>query len=452
MKQAGDFFIVGFEGGLLSAELKHKLAALKPAGVILYDCNIESKAQVKKLIQDLKALLGPDLIVSVDQEGGRVQRLRKISTNLPSLRATAIASKKTGIDYASHHGSLLGQELKELGFNLVFAPCLDLNSNPRNPIIGSRSFSSKPEEVINYGIKMHDAILQAGVMPCIKHFPGHGASAEDSHLGQALVKIAKLEYLQHRSCFDELIKAGAKACMAAHIMLDIEGHYKSQVPVSLDQFFLENELRSKFDGVVFSDEITMKALARYGSYAQVAKTMLDASVNFIVWNTNLDQAIEVADELNDFSPALAQRNFLFKKECSSLKSFLENDTDFKALMLEIAKQAIDIKSPLEKKIQVNDCIVLVSDHQKLELGLIRKIFKQEPIKLSDYQSSRLKAGSQILVLGFNLWHLPQELALLENIKKNHQLIYVECEQASDHADINLNGCSELHLEVLLAQS
>lgn len=445
--KAGNFFIIGFEGTKLTADLEKKLKKLKPAGVILYDTNVDSKEQVQKLISDLKKLLGKDLIVSVDQEGGRVQRLRKICNNLPSLKATGIASHNSKIDYASSHGKLLAKDLKALGFNLVFAPCLDVNSNAMNPIIGTRSFSSDADIVSKLGSKMLTAIQKSGVMPCIKHFPGHGGSSEDSHQGPALVKMQKAEYLKHRSCFEEAIDAGAKACMVSHILLDIENYYLSSSPVSLDMFFLNTELSMAFQGVVFSDEITMRALSEYGNYSELAKKMLDSGINYIVWNTNIDDALEVAQSLEDFDFSVTlEQNQNFQKEVSSLKTTAKAIDGLEERMAEIAQKAIEINK--EIKLEKGNYAIVISDHDKLEAGLVKEVFEAKVFKLSEYDKDKLEKFSQVLVLGFNLWHKATDLLKLEEIKKNHYTFYVECEQATASSDINLNGCSKIHLEAL----
>ena len=154
MAKISNTFIVGFPGTILTSELKTKLLEIEPPGIILYDTNIESREQVKKLTQDLKDLLGENLLISVDQEGGKVERLRKISPSLLSMLALGEIEQSINGDIFSVYSELLAQDLMDLGFNLVYAPCLDLNSNSKNPIIGTRSLGSSPSQVSRQSIKL----------------------------------------------------------------------------------------------------------------------------------------------------------------------------------------------------------------------------------------------------------------------------------------------------------
>ena len=143
----GKTFIVGFEGDELSDELAFKLKEIDPAGVILFDTNLKDHSKTKILISELKKLLGDNLFVTVDQEGGKVQRLRNVSYELPSLLSVGIASRKSTNDNSFlfsrevliNYAQALAFQLKDLGFNFVYGPCADLHLEKTNPIIGSRS-------------------------------------------------------------------------------------------------------------------------------------------------------------------------------------------------------------------------------------------------------------------------------------------------------------------------
>ena len=180
----GKTFIVGFEGEELTEELASKLKKIDPAGIILFDTNLKNSEKVKKLNSDLKALLGDDLFISVDQEGGKVQRLRNVSYELPSLLSVGITSRNStnensfifSREVLINYSKALAHQLKELGFNFVYGPCADLNIEKTNPIIGSRSLGDDYRIVSEQLKVIIEELKKENILTCAKHFPGHGDS------------------------------------------------------------------------------------------------------------------------------------------------------------------------------------------------------------------------------------------------------------------------------------
>jgi len=296
----GNLFIVGFKGTELTLELAAQLRELNPAGIIYFADNILSAEQVRKLNHDLRDLLGEDLLISVDQEGGRVQRLRAVTTPLASLRELG-ALGDTAI---KEHARLMCTELRDLGFNYNYAPCADLDTNPANPVIGERSLGADPKQVSRQVALLVQEYKRYGIKSCAKHFPGHGDTDLDSHLALPILDYPKkfgfhwmLEYEKHLEPFRAAIDAGVDSIMVAHLLLP---HLDETLPASLSPTIIQEELRDElgYDGLVISDELTMKALTRFGDYTAICKQALLAGNNLVIWNVNLEDALQVARELN----------------------------------------------------------------------------------------------------------------------------------------------------------
>jgi len=207
-------FIVGFDSLRIDSGLRKKLSDLNPAGIIFYDANIESKSQFIDLIKDLQDTLGDKVLLTTDQEGGKVQRLRKITSALPSLESLQT------LDDVAQHSHLLASELKALGINLVFAPCADLNCEASNPIIGSRSFGADPELVSKKVSKMIQVYQEYNLQACAKHYPGHGDASIDSHLALPRVSRTTEEIQKHIMPFEAAIEAGVESIMIAHLVVN----------------------------------------------------------------------------------------------------------------------------------------------------------------------------------------------------------------------------------------
>ena len=204
-------FILGTDGNGYLEALHNGLG-----GIIFFTHDIKTSQQFKDLISDIKtgSLISPFL--SIDQEGGRVERTENIHNGKKYLSARYAFEK--GENFLAKQTKEIAQELKTFGINLNFAPCIDTNTNPDNPIIGERAFSSNPDDVIK-GEKIVSKIYKEnGIIPCVKHFPGHGDTNTDSHL--TLPEIAlPLERMEetHIKPFKFAIKNGAEMIMAAHI-------------------------------------------------------------------------------------------------------------------------------------------------------------------------------------------------------------------------------------------
>jgi beta-N-acetylhexosaminidase len=251
---------VGFAGKTPSPEVL-ELIARGVGGVILFSRNLESAEQVAELSAALKRAAGRPLLVSIDQEGGRVARLRAPQgfTELPPMRALGQADDEL---LAFEAGALLGRELRAVGVDQDYAPVVDVDTNPANPVIGDRSLSRDPEVVGRLGGALARGLQSAGVAACAKHFPGHGDTSQDSHvdlprLPHALPRLLEVELPP----FAALARAGVAAVMTAHVVFEA---LDAGRPATLSPPVLALlRERCGFAGCCVSDDLEMKAIAAH---------------------------------------------------------------------------------------------------------------------------------------------------------------------------------------------
>ena len=182
-EKIGQMVIIGLDGYTMDDNTRTMIEDNRVGGFILFGENVKSSDQLLALVNSLKSTNSKNkipLFISVDQEGGRVNRMPKEIKNLPASKT--IGEVNNG-EFSYEIGSILGEEIKAFGFNMDFAPVLDINSNPKNSVIGDRSFGTNAEVVSKLGIQTMKGIQAGGVIPVVKHFPGHGDTSVDSHIG-----------------------------------------------------------------------------------------------------------------------------------------------------------------------------------------------------------------------------------------------------------------------------
>lgn len=262
----GQMFVVGFNGHSVPPEFKKSVVEFNLGGVIYFRRNVQSPAQIAELSNELqfscRAKDAAPLFISIDHEGGKVDRLMKPFTKFPSQDHLGdLGSPKVGFEF----GQVLGRELKAVGVNIDFAPVVDVNSNPDNPIIGSRSFSDDPEMCGKMGSAVCRGIQKMGVLAVAKHFPGHGDTTEDSHLtlpkvDRTLAQLNELELIPFR----RVIRSRVGGVMTAHIL---NPNLDPDFPATLSKptmDILRNDLR--FNRILFSDDMEMNAITdNYGA-------------------------------------------------------------------------------------------------------------------------------------------------------------------------------------------
>ncbi|MDF2067204.1 beta-N-acetylhexosaminidase [Bacillus sp. Cr_A10] len=258
-EKVGQMIFAGIDGTSLSKESRLLISNDKVGGIILFKDNLKDVNQSISLLNELKGENEKNkfpIFLGVDQEGGRVSRLPEL-IQLPTNQEIGRLNDSS-LSY--NIGNLLGKELNAFGFNLDFAPVLDINSNPKNPVIGDRSFGNNARIVSTLGIQTMKGIQHQRVIPVVKHFPGHGDTAVDSHkelpiIQKSLEELQALELIP----FNDAIKNGTDVVMVGHILMPkIDPTY----PSSMSNELITNILREKlkFDGVVITDDMTMGAI------------------------------------------------------------------------------------------------------------------------------------------------------------------------------------------------
>jgi beta-N-acetylhexosaminidase len=302
-KILGQLFLLGFHGETVS-ENHHIVADIQEknlGGVILFErllaknlgCNnIITATQVKRLTTGLQDLAGRQLLIGVDQEGGRVCRFTA-GRGFPVSAAVAELGERDDLVLTEIHSLAAADMLQELGINLNLAPVVDLNTYRDNPIIGrlGRSFSADAEKVVRHAeawIKAHHA---RNILTCLKHFPGHGSSRHDSHLG--FVDISETWNQDELKPFAELIRLGlADTIMTGHLF---NSHLDPEHPATLSHSTITDVLRKKlrYDGVILTDDLQMKAITdRYGLEEAVCMAFA-AGIDMVVIGNNLDYDPEI---------------------------------------------------------------------------------------------------------------------------------------------------------------
>jgi beta-N-acetylhexosaminidase len=261
-EKAGQVIHISIPKNYLDEVAIQELKKMKPGGVILFGVNLGTEKEIRTLTKNLQLEMKNQnsipLFISTDQEGGRVVRVEKAVTSFPGALALGQTKNK---NYAEDVGFITSYELRKLGINVVFAPVLDMNNNPENPVINTRSFGMNLESS-EIALSYEKGARKGGAIPVIKHFPGHGDTTVDSHIGLPIIQksVEELEKFELIP-FKNAIQSGAKAVMSAHI---IYPNLDKNLPATLSEKVLTDLLRKKleFDGVVFTDAMEMEAISK----------------------------------------------------------------------------------------------------------------------------------------------------------------------------------------------
>lgn len=286
--------VAGFE---LNEEEKDRLCDPAVGGVILFRRNFQNVEQLTALVSAIKALREPELVVAVDHEGGRVQRFIDGFTRLPAMSALGDVWRQSGAEEAKRQaeavGWVLALELAACGVDLSFTPVLDLDWGQCS-VIGNRSFHCDAEVVAELALALQKGLNKGGMKSCGKHFPGHGFVEGDSHLELPLDNrsLAELEAADLQP-FRRLSAAGMAAVMPAHVVYPkIDSH-----PAGFSKIWLKEILRGQigFDGVIFSDDLTMEGAASVGGVRERARLAFEAGCDIVLVCNRPD----LVDELRD---------------------------------------------------------------------------------------------------------------------------------------------------------
>src|SRR5690606_21374303 len=292
----GQMILAGLSGTTMDENDKKIIGELHVGGIIFYKRNFENPEQTVQLVNQLNAenRLNLPLFLGVDQEGGKVTRLPGGLINFPTNKEIGQVNDP---DFSYKVGTLLGHELKQFGLNLNFAPVLDINSNPMNPVIGDRAFGDSLEIVSELGIQTMKGIQSQDVIPTIKHFPGPGDTSVDSHrelptVIKSLKELKKLELIP----FERAIEQGADVVMVAHILLP---ELDKKNPSSMSKAVMTDLLRKQlnFTGVIITDDMTMGAITEHFDIGKAAVESVKAGSDIVLVGHDYNNAVKVISSI-----------------------------------------------------------------------------------------------------------------------------------------------------------
>ncbi len=318
---AGEVLLVGFQGFELSDETSAFLSQAKIGGVILFAPNYENPGLVAELINQVQESRGDlPLWVAVDHEGGKVQRFRKGFTRIPDAQ---LIGKTQSPKLVFEIAEMMATELRSVGVNVNFCPVADIQTNPRNPVIGTRAYGETEELVSKMVTAMVRGHLVAGVQPCVKHFPGHGDTNLDSHFALPKVDTPK-EVLLERELkpFLRAFKSRCAMVMTAHI---VNPNLDPELPATLSRSTLQDLLRNelRFSRLIISDDMEMKAITDNYGADQAPVMALQAGCDILIYRSEAAgraayEAIQRALDAGKLPPQIvleaAQRSRTLKQE------------------------------------------------------------------------------------------------------------------------------------------
>lgn len=281
----GQLLYIGISGHTLTHEEKKFIVENNIGGVVLFGRNVDNPKQIRDLCAEIQSLRHKTkdkapLVIAIDMEGGRVARLKSPFTQWPPLRKLGNIDSPT---MSFHFAYGMGLELKAVGINLDFAPCVDIFTNEKNTVIGDRSLSSDPEMVAKHASAIIRGYMKAEIITCAKHYPGHGNTIVDSH--EDLPKEeASLERLQDVELvpFKRSMRSRVDMLMTAHILFE---KVDSKWPVTLSEIFLKDILRDdlRYKGLIITDDLDMKAMAKYYGKEEIPVRALQAGADILLY-------------------------------------------------------------------------------------------------------------------------------------------------------------------------
>ncbi len=293
-------------GHELDAEDRELIAHPQVGAVILFARNYASPEQVQRLVADIHAVKSPRVLVAVDQEGGRVQRLREPFASLPPLRQIGRrydVDRRAGLALAHECGWLMASEMRAVGIDLSFAPVVDVDRGV-SEIIGDRAFHRRPECVAALARAYMSGMREAGMAPTLKHFPGHGAVTLDSHVALPVDRRDADQLKRDLLPFRKLATEAAMGVMTAHVVYPAI----DDLPASFSRRWIRAVLRRRFGfpGAVFSDDLSMAGAAAVGSMGERAATALQAGCDMLPVCNDRSAAAALLDDMAGREDPLAQ--------------------------------------------------------------------------------------------------------------------------------------------------
>lgn len=328
----GQLFFIGLSGPTLTSQEKDFIIQNDIGGIILFSRNIESPEQVLALNQSIQELSQHTdsklpFFISVDMEGGRVQRMKEPFTIWPPMRYLGNSDSPT---LAFEFGQAMAKELSAVGINLDYTPCLDVFLNPQNEVIGDRSFSADPEIVGKMASGIIRGFKKTGVLTCAKHFPGHGYTAIDSHEDLPIddrtwTELLETEVVPYKKAF----RSKVEFVMTAHILFE---KIDPEFPVTLSSKFIQNYLKNELNcqSLVMTDDLDMKALSKNQTADELTYQAYLAGADIFLFCNNPDShtlAVEsMKDRIGQLDPQRIEASF--QKVLKTKELMIQNQQEF----------------------------------------------------------------------------------------------------------------------------
>jgi beta-N-acetylhexosaminidase len=379
-EKIGQMILVGFRGDSLEKndQIKKDIKESFIGSVILFDYdvklksknrNIQNVKQVKKLNEDLQLLSKTPLLITVDQEGGLVQRLKK-RHGFTKVLSPQEVGKRDSETFTYKESSKLAKDLKNVGINLNFSPSADVNTNPNNPVIGKikRSYSSDPHKVskhIRQFIKSHH---DHGVATTLKHFPGHGSSKSDSHKGFVDITDSwnELELIPFQDMINE---KRVDILMTAHIFNGaLDPHYPGTLSYNVITRLLRQEMN--YSGVIISDDMNMNAISKHFGFKRSIELAINAGVDILLYGNNLIYEEKIASKVS-----------------STILELLEE----KKITLDQINESYNRIMTLKNKMKLLSFTQTISDNTSRKIASSKKVLSRENLKINKEIFKKIKS-------------------------------------------------------------
>lgn len=459
-EKVGQMVMCGFEGHQPSDKIRQLIEEYKIGGIIFFSRNVESSKQVYHLSQDLQQIVaqasGIPLYIATDQEGGMVARIIEGVSLMPGNMALGATHNN---EMAYEAAKISGRELRALGINMNFAPSLDINNNPLNPVIGVRSYGDQPELVSKMGLAAIQGFQEEGICATIKHFPGHGDTNVDSHLDLPIIHH-NLERMHQIELFPfkTAIQSGVDVIMMAHIVFPaLEKDKPSTLSEKITNQLLRKELGYK--GVVITDCFDMKAISDNYGAEKAAILAVEAGVDVILVSHNFERQIQTIEAIEK---AVKEQRFSEERIDQSVDRILQlkqkrkleeqattwdqaaihlNGYRSNEIAREISEQSITVVKDTDQLLPLDrdkrTCVIWTEVCVSSEID---EVYDQQE-SLGHYLSQYMSSVKEIKI-GTNPTDMERQQVLEEAV--NYEQVIVACYNASLHS-----AQSELVQQLLL---